>query len=210
MDSNPQPNDEAVDTGLADFATQEPQSAPESETPEPPSPPINFAEPEPPRVLTLEQALALQAAQAAQEAPQPQPQPVPRQQSPSAADVSIDDGIGIVEQRDGSVMLKTTPAPETAKPEQVVPERLRTKVDAEIEAGRRTVERHRAAQLRRPRPTPSEAEIKAQGTNTPVFRPGQFREYAGSMVQPGQTTSKDAGMKGVNLNEQESLTRAGY
>jgi len=72
----------------------------------------------------------------------------------------------------------------------VLTDRQRTRLEAEQDAGRRAVLRHAEAQIHRPPPQKSEAELKAEGTSVPVFRPGDLREYTDTFSGTGQTKSK--------------------
>jgi len=76
-----------------------------------------------------------------------------------------------------------------SSPAPMTPRRL-SKLEAEQEAGRRAVARAMEQQAHRPPPQKSAQEIAAEGTNMPVFRPGDFREYAN--MRAGNT-SKDSG-----------------
>lgn len=69
-------------------------------------------------------------------------------------------------------------------------EKLRTKLEAEMAAGKAAIEL--AAERRRlnpPRP-PSAKDVAAQGTTTPVFRPGDFVEYAKEFRNQAQARGK--------------------
>lgn len=61
------------------------------------------------------------------------------------------------------------PSPPTA--------RQQSQTDMEMEAGRRRVAMAAEQLANRPPVVLSEAEKKAMGTNTPVYRPGNFEEY---------------------------------
>jgi hypothetical protein len=208
MDNNPQaaipePTDqvEQIDTGFADFAAPaEPAQA--VEEPAPASAPIDFAEPEAPCVKTLEQAVAeLQASGS-------MPQPVKPQKAETTF-IELGDGASITRNEDGTVSLRPANPPPEPAPAAPLSERALSRREAELEAGRRSVARHEEQMRRFPRPAPSATEVKAAGTNTPVFRPGNFREYAGSLAQIGTTPSKDSGRHTAQADA-ESLAKAGY
>lgn len=77
------------------------------------------------------------------------------------------------------------------KPEYVPPprtERQQAQLEAEMAAGRRATERATAQQAVRPQPV----RDRTEGTNTPVYRPGDVDEYRGTFKQQAQTPSKDA------------------
>lgn len=65
-------------------------------------------------------------------------------------------------------------------------------LQAEMRAGQEALKRH-AARAQRTVVVKSQREIASEGTNTPVFRPADFREYAPQMRAPAQTVSKDQG-----------------
>ena len=70
-------------------------------------------------------------------------------------------------------------------------EKLRAKLEAELAAGKAAVAA--AAERRRlnPPPKPTDKEVAAQGSTTPVFRPADFVEYAKNFAKPERTRSKD-------------------
>lgn len=51
---------------------------------------------------------------------------------------------------------------------------MRSRIEEELEAGRKTQAKHEAQKASRPAPDISENERKAQGTNAPVMRPGNM------------------------------------
>lgn len=91
-------------------------------------------------------------------------------------------------------VVEDTPEETVAKQQTRYPQtqKLRDKLDAEMNAGKASVAA--AAEARRvnpPRP-PLPKEIAAQGDTVPVFRPEQFVEYAKNFKSQNQTRSKDA------------------
>lgn len=91
-------------------------------------------------------------------------------------------------------VVKDTPEEVTAKQQTRYPQtqKLRDKLDAEMNAGKNAVAAAQEARRINPPRPPMPKEIAAQGTTVPVFRPEQFNEYAKNFKSQHQTKSKDA------------------
>jgi len=134
-----------------------------------PSPTITIAEAEAPRGRPYKSPALI--------AEEKLPPPAPRMQSPQVitdGQVIIKaEGDRIIAQRIGDAQPANTepgpPAPLSA--------RALSKRAIEQEAGRRAVARAAEDLAHRPPLVRTPQEIAAEGTNTPVFRPGDFSEY---------------------------------
>ena len=68
---------------------------------------------------------------------------------------------------------------------------LVARTQAEIEAGRARVQANEEARAKAPPRVIPDREKKATGSSTPVFRPGDFAEYAQNFKSPAVAKSKD-------------------
>jgi hypothetical protein len=148
------------------------EPAPEAAAPPAPSPTITIAEPDPPpRTLVSEEPIAAKG----------NPQVITDGQVEIRAE-----GDKITARRVGD------PVPANAPPAPPAPlsGRALSRRELELEAGRRAVARATEQQAHRPPMVKTANEISSEGSNNPVFRPGDFREYAN--MRQGNV-SKDSG-----------------
>jgi hypothetical protein len=145
----------------------------------------------------------IKALAEAEEAAQPQRgfevnQPAQAQATRLAQDhgtfIDLGNGDKIVRTAEGGVKLQPAPAPAPVDTEQSLSPRAVTKRDLELQAGRNANQRHQHMERNRPVPVKTKNEIAAEGTSSPVFRPGEFKEYRDLKAA---AVSKDAGSKAV-------------
>ena len=83
----------------------------------------------------------------------------------------IPEGTQKLVQTEGGIRFEAVKQPEPTGQAYVMPDKAMTKRDQEIEAGRKRVAAAAALNASRPPRVRSEAEIRAEGQNVPVFRP---------------------------------------
>jgi hypothetical protein len=97
---------------------------------------------------------------------------------------------GTLEELHARILEQRKPKPEYVPPPPTP--RQQARIDEEMAAGRRAVERHAAQAANRPVPVPSRQEAAAEGSSLPVHRPADFDEYKDGFRSAAQTRSKDA------------------
>lgn len=174
-----------------DPQADQPTTAPASE----PSPTINIVDPAqpqerpytPPTLITDEELAALAARRMAEsDRAARERQQTPTMITDGQVEITVE-GDRIVPRRVGDTTPLNAPLP--PQPAPMTPRAL-SKREAEMEAGRRAVARAEEARRLFPPAPKSAAEIAAEGSTNPVFRPGDFAEYRN--MRAGNA-SKDSG-----------------
>lgn len=112
------------------------------------------------------------------EAPPPVARVVIEEAPAKNEEVLFEDGDNKVTSRDGLIeLLSKNQAPVEAYKPPPMTDRQKAQLQLEQEAGAARVRAHAEQMKHRPPVVISEAEKKAQGSNVPVFRPGDFNEY---------------------------------
>jgi hypothetical protein len=105
---------------------------------------------------------------------------------------------GTIERTDAGYTFTPAAPPPERVPDGRTTERQMSQLEAEMNAGKTSVERAQEVERMRKRLIKSQNEIKAEGTSVPVHVPGDFREYA-NIRQPA--SSKDG--KGSRVSVQD-------
>ncbi len=113
----------------------------------------------------------IRGAKAAEEAAQHQ-RPAPAEPTEEPQDIAS------ISSRGRDYLLQRMREHQAKPKEEYVPppmsDKMRERINEELEAGRRAQAKAQAQLDSRPKPDISEAEAKAQGTSTPVFRPNNM------------------------------------
>lgn len=161
--------DQPVQTGLTDLndSAQAPIQETPEEAPAPPSPPIQFVEPEVPLPKIVRQMVVgdtpAEATVATEEVIRP-----PR----NARERAEAEHHRIVQERARQLQARVDRSnkPKPAPVPPPIPPALLDQRHAEMEAGRKMVAHHNSLKALRPQPKANSNE----GTTTPVFRPGDY------------------------------------
>lgn len=107
--------------------------------------------------------------------------------------ITTENGTAFVLTRNGETreVSPIQAAPVTPEKVYTLTPRAKARLDEEMAAGKRRIEHYAELQANQAAIVRSQKEAQAEGSTTPVFRPGDFMEYAKQFAQPGQTKSKD-------------------